>query len=84
MKTFTANWIVSIAAVGGVVALAAMPAVAAPAQSFGNLKPAMSENAGGLLEVVRHRRWHRHHCHWTKRCWHHRGHRHCNWVRRCW
>lgn len=78
------RWTAPLAAAGALMLIAVLPASAAPAQSFGNLKPLSLERSSDFTEI-RHRRWHRHHCRWVKRCWwNHWGQRRCAVVRRCW
>ena len=78
------NWLAPLAAAGTLLMLAVVPASAAPAQSFGTLKPLALERSSDVQDI-RHRRWHRHHCRLVKQCWIGRwGHRRCAWVRRCW
>lgn len=84
MKRLEYRWATPLAAAGALLLVAAMPAAAAPAQSYGSLKPLSIEHAGDLQQV-HYRRWNRSHCRWVKRCrWSHWGHRRCHWVRRCW
>ena len=78
------RWTAPLAAAGALMLVAAMPASAAPAQSFGNLKPLSLERSSDFTEI-RHRHWHRPHYRWVKRCWwSHWGKRRCAMVRRCW
>lgn len=76
-----------LAIAGGAAALtlAAGVAQAQPQPVQMNLLQTLAQEATSPIEEVRHRRWHRHHCHWVKRCWwNHWGIRRCRWVRRCW
>ena len=78
------RWTAPLAAAGALMLMSAMPAAAAPAQSFGPLQPLPLERSGDLTEI-RHRRWHRPHCRWVKRCWWgYWGKRRCTYVHRCW